>query len=388
MTDIDFDALDKAVNSLMSDANVAKNNDTSPEGVLQRPVPVAAANPTPAGSSGPSVASEPPTPVSQSNATPQPQSTPLAVKRRGQFMDIVPPAKSAPMPVSRQGVTLEAPKSTLEAPRPSTSPEVVAPTQAPVSMSDPIESTLTQLDKETTEPLNTSLPATEPAEITEEPSTTSPASSTPELSSQGTSLIMSNATSYSQEDEEVPSEVVAEVAKNSTEEPLSSPFLADAKVEKRPLGSPVSAADDAEVAATEPSSNDPVETPNDAIDYSTDQPQIKPTVLPEELQQDVASLEAAPVTTPVVDHEDEIPQPSTPEPVAAGGSIAQQYAEQPSTGDQTSGAIFDTATYHAATDVAVPAKKSSKVVWIIVWILALLCVGAAAGAGYFFFTTH
>jgi cobalamin biosynthesis Mg chelatase CobN len=71
-----------------------------------------------------------------------------------------------------------------------------------------------------------------------------------------------------------------------------------------------------------------------------------------------------------------------------GDQSISSTPEQPSTGDQTSGAIFDTATYHAATDVAVPAKKSSKVVRIIVWILTLLCVGAAAGAGYFFFTTH
>ena len=68
-------------------------------------------------------------------------------------------------------------------------------------------------------------------------------------------------------------------------------------------------------------------------------------------------------------------------------SISQQYTEQP-TAEQPSGAIYDTAQYHAPVDSHPAKKKKSKALMWIVWILVLLLVGVAAGAGYYFLTTQ
>jgi len=95
-------------------------------------------------------------------------------------------------------------------------------------------------------------------------------------------------------------------------------------------------------------------------------------------------------------HEDTTPD--TPEQVSpsavttadvpsVGGNIVQQYEEQPSTGDQTNGAIYDTSTYHQPLDAKPAKKKSSALVWVL-WIVVLLIVGATAGAAWFYFTTQ
>ena len=72
-----------------------------------------------------------------------------------------------------------------------------------------------------------------------------------------------------------------------------------------------------------------------------------------------------------------------PAPVVPTGptSIPQQYQEEKSTGDQPSGSIYDTDSYHQP--LAHPAKTKSGWLWII-WILLLLIVsGGGAVALYF-----
>ena len=64
-------------------------------------------------------------------------------------------------------------------------------------------------------------------------------------------------------------------------------------------------------------------------------------------------------------------------------SISRQYSEQPSTGDQQNGAIFDTGVYHQP--LAHPAKKKSGWSWVG-WILLLLLVGGAGGAVVYLFS--
>lgn len=63
-------------------------------------------------------------------------------------------------------------------------------------------------------------------------------------------------------------------------------------------------------------------------------------------------------------------------------SIAQQYQEKPNTGDQNSGAIFDTDSYHKG--IVKPVKKNSNLPWMI-WIAALLVVGVGVGVAVYFF---
>lgn len=63
-------------------------------------------------------------------------------------------------------------------------------------------------------------------------------------------------------------------------------------------------------------------------------------------------------------------------------SISQQYQEKPNTGDQHSGAIYDTDSYHKA--VVQPAKKGSGWLWVL-WVVLLLAIGAGVGAAIYFF---
>jgi hypothetical protein len=151
--------------------------------------------------------------------------------------------------------------------------------------------------------------------------------------------------------------------------PLESPFLSDAKVEKRPLGA-----------------------------FSADD-EPKDTLIEEPKKEEMPLLEASDEPLLEAENEEEAPkQPeieSTPEPSpeptpapviedepVGPTSITQQYKEQPSTTEQPSGAIFDTEAYHQP--LAHPVKKKSGAL-IIVWILALIVVGAGVGAGVYFY---
>jgi hypothetical protein len=152
-----------------------------------------------------------------------------------------------------------------------------------------------------------------------------------------------------------------------------SPFLSDAKVEKRPLGD-----------------MPPVGAPQ--------------TPLPSELQDDVLKLEASeePLlpadTQPSTEPDSTDPVEATPEPAPEAqpeptqgsqyfttplpDSIQQQYKELPTSNDQPSGAIFDTEAYHQP--ITHPTKKKSG--WgVVLLILGLIIIGASAGAAVYFF---
>ena len=196
---------------------------------------------------------------------------------------------------------------------------------------------------------------------------------------------------------------------NRAPEVQESPFLSGAKVSKRPLGafsgdnsldyieiSPV-----AEAPATEKAS----ESDEDANMNNTDQIDVD-VPLPAELMSDLLTIEAAnevetsdssvvspspetvPYTAPaspvvqapeaVIENDPPKVIPNTDGPT----SISQQYKEKPSTSDQNSTAIYDTAAYHKAI-VGKPTKKSH--LFLILWILLLLAIGAGAGAAIYFF---
>lgn len=154
-----------------------------------------------------------------------------------------------------------------------------------------------------------------------------------------------------------------------------SPFLADAKVEKRPLG--------AFSTPEEPK-------PQEAINAPMTDEQI-----PDDVQDDIQRVEAdqegvddvQPIeptetaeSTPKVEEKVSLDQNISPEANVAT-SIVQQYKEKPTTGDQTTGPIYDTSSYHKA--LVKPAKKKSG--WLmILWIVLLMIVGAGAGAAIYF----
>jgi len=174
---------------------------------------------------------------------------------------------------------------------------------------------------------------------------------------------------------------VAETPVEETATPLESPFLSDAKVEKRPLGAFSDPEPELLTPEDFPSSQtqtpEPVSEP--ALEVETPQNHEEPAEVPEELHDDLLKLEAHTNDDSVENHEE---PSSKPEDVPAGPtSITQQYKEQPSSADEPSGAIFDTEVYNQAL---VHTPKKSRKALIVVWIAALILVGGGIGAGIYF----
>lgn len=422
MTDIDFDELDKAVNHLMTTADVADeastpalSEATSSQQVATVPSPVQADDSFVRASTD---SSRDPEAIATTNSS----AAPLAVKRRGQFMDIVHPGvgKPAPVPIARQGVTVQPVDTDLAAAKPSASPktDAVSSDVTPLDM----ESTGAAFTQDTPSPAEPILPAIASDSDSSETAVLPPTEIQQSDSTQTVdelSVFAEHDTVTATDDanssapEMITDEVLAEVATKTVDEPLVSPFLPDAQVEKRPLGSPVALPDPLEipvssseahsVATDSTRSEDETTKQSDEMataDSSDSQAGAEPvqeesvaTPLPAELNKDIMALESA--DTNPVSHAAEAEELAAGNSVTtsnasvqppAGGSIAQQYSEQPSSGDQTSGAIYDTATYHKGVEAPV-VKKTSKLTWLI-WALVLVIVGAAAGAGYFYWSTH
>jgi hypothetical protein len=212
-----------------------------------------------------------------------------------------------------------------------------------------------------------------------------------------------------------PSEIPSEKPAVDSEEaqPLESPFLPDAKVEKRPLGAFADAAGQAEPEPKEPEEELLLEAP--------DEPRLEPHVLPDPIdfaahasalssenedtgvlqtpqeeselvaEEKLAEVEAEvdtkaettaveePEKAPEAETQEELKQPES-EPTGPA-SISQQYTEQPSSAP-SSGAIYDTETYHQPL---APAPKKRSGAWTFIWIILLVILGAAAGFAFYKF---
>lgn len=398
MKDLDFDELDRAVNSLMS--NVPKEEPAKDDDIKTVTLPSSGettphAEATSAPSPQPADMPKPTTPVTP----PVPRASSVAARRSGRFMDVMHPSattkKSEPAAksVSRQGATVE-PTSNLTAPTPPVKDTVSNDTPAPALSEvatppaptpQPITATSHQPQPKSDWPDPLDFQSGEQAQAVkpEETETTEPVkqSADPDL-----------------------------IAKQEDDTPLSSPFLPDAKVEKRPLGG-APASQEAPTIPITPQGKEDLTShdPNDQLPASPSD--IEPP-LPEELQKDLVAIESGahqteesktePTEPAVPDSEPdtaigEADEPAdqkvstpetasekpdeTPQKPTGPVSIPQQYKEEPSTGDKESGAIYDTDAYHQP--LAHPAKKKSG--WLlIVWIVLILVVGAGAGAALYF----
>lgn len=380
MKEIDFDELDRAVNSLMSTvpsdkpadvatpAQPAPDSTDAPKDVSSTPVqPVSNdAQPEPTTPTVLDLDASPNMPESSSPQPAQPEEvetlneamqlveetpapTPAPAARRGRFMDVVRPSavsKPAPSrPVSRQGVALQ----------PS---GVVEPQEAPVmpdlTSSQPDAMVDTESDTSTMVSPDTTPPTLEDAANME--SVTSPTV--------------------------------------DAEAPLSSPFLPDAKVEKRPLGRPVEPAPAVDLAA-ELATTTPETSASDTISPNKDA-QLPEQPLPAELGSELLSIETAadtlpsgtpqPVAAPEVAPEAPITPDATatpaPQParIVTGASIPQQYKVQPqqATNEAPSGAIYD------AQPLVHGAEKKSNWIWKVVAIIAIALLGAGGGAAIYY----
>ncbi len=189
--------------------------------------------------------------------------------------------------------------------------------------------------------------------------------------------------------------------------PLESPFLPDAKVEKRPLGG--IASDTQPFSSTQPDEllleapDEPLleaTTMPDPIDFAIQQQETSEDVLepqqesePEpalELEDEPESadiIKGTPFAIPLEDTPEKVAEPTpVEEPVSdqaptGPSSITQQYTEQPSS-QQESGAIYDTENYHQP--VAHPPKHRSGA-WTVLWISLLVIIGAGAGVAFYLF---
>jgi hypothetical protein len=375
--ELDFDELDRAVNSLITSTPAEPKAADAEKTVTITPTlgdndqPISGALEAAAAQVSDQIAPAPPPviPAGPSFAS-APRSQPLAARRSsGRFMDMVHPSSNmhvatpSAAPVSRQGATLTPPVPPVETP----APEPVTNT-TPVSVSPPAPSGATDWP----DPLDfhgftTPSAPSEPVEPVANPSSTANSTPTPREEDDDINQIAQDITS----------------SLNQTEEaPQTSPFLSDAKVDKRPLG-----AFSAESATTTPNS-EPTTEPEapEPVASSTpvDDPQTPPdgAPLPAELQKDLLSIESSGDHTAAT--ESSVPAVSArdmDEPVGPT-SIPQQYKEQPSTGDQQTGNIYDTSSYHKA--LAHPAKKKSGWMWVV-WTFVLLIVGAGAGAAVYFY---
>jgi hypothetical protein len=394
MKELDFDELDRAVNSLMTD--VSK---TDAPGVEQKEKTLDLTSVSPVDAPG-SVPAEPQTPVVSpppSTPTPTPKATtpmaPLATRRGGRFMDVVHPSSNMkksdqPRATSRQGITV-APRGTFEA-----SPAAPADSAAPET---PSESSLQ-------EPVSS-----QPSSAYEHPDS---ASEWPDPLEMADFKQQKPAPEVPVEpvSSPLPSPMQPKSAQSQPtpvdKPPLESPFLPDTKVEKRPLGSDNSAPVE-EPDRTPLPSSEVEKTASDPDDQLPALPKDVEPILPEEFHSELVAIEAdthilddetpKPVDAPLSEREKEeieakkaaaaaeaeksspvevdTPAPSGPT------SIPQQYREEPNTGDKESGAIYDTDTYHQP--LAHPAKKKSGWLWVV-WIVLILLVGAGAGAALFF----
>ena len=199
-------------------------------------------------------------------------------------------------------------------------------------------------------------------------------------------------------------DITNELSKKSNES-LDSPFISGAKVEKRPLGA-FSTEPTAQLQSAEPADQNVTPGKEDSGK------EVKPTntdntdtSLPEELQDDLLHIESGNSSTSSDDTSDDTPidtetgiktdtktDAKTKAPVvsadvpvvgtqtSAPTSITQQYKEQPSTGDQSTGAIYNTDAYHK-TPVR-PSKKKPGWMWIV-WIIILIVVGVGAGVAVY-----
>lgn len=197
---------------------------------------------------------------------------------------------------------------------------------------------------------------------------------------------------------------------------LTSPFLPDAKVEKRPLGGspvdtlstdtiePIAFSLDPRVESEEGTGIDSSEIEIAVEDDKQLTPDVEKSIplLPVELGSDLLTVEAedsmmadeltfdtkaASIPTFETEKHLEAASPVSPagekvtSPAMVIGSIPQQYTEQSSTGDTSHAPIYDTGDIHEP--LSHPAIKKSGWLWVV-WITLILALGAGIGAAAFY----
>lgn len=358
MKDIDFDELDRAVSSVLNGTtstaapdSVADSGSVDASSALEAratPESVTFAVGSHGGRSGTITATAD---ESSSSRQPEPLSsapssiTPLAVKRRGKFMDVMHPSHD-------MAPTEPSPSASRRSPLLPISDNVVPEDEATSSAANDSRDTS---------------PAMSPEEVAYVPDDDSsntdlhkPSSGRPDAES-----VYVDPIDFAAQQTAV-DEPLGEVSVPSQDELTSSPtpFIDDARVEKRPLGAfgesdtPTGSVDEPTVGASdeaELSTDGARSGESDGFAQVDDDAQTAPAVsLPRELQPDIVQVEAV-----------------------------QDEAGLPEAMTATGHPLFDTSTYHEPV-AAKPKKTSGRILWVVGF---LLCLAIGGGAGYIMFTS-
>lgn len=365
MKDIDFDELDRAVSSVLENTAGSGDAATTP---ATPAVSQSADIPTPA----------PVTPkadpvVRIPTGSRAPAITPAPPRRSGRFMDVVHPSSdmtgdAKPM-AEKASVTSS---MRIEPINMGVVPEATASPQEAVQTVEPVPEKPSESQQASPSVL---VPTSDAVNETKWPD---PIDVAPSVATGYVGTAEPNSGDGPQLPPDAPVAAVMSEPVEQPDEAPKSPFLSDAKVEKRPLG----AFSDQASAADAPSvSSDPLTTPEvnpGDDDQLTPQVADKPSEpLPPELSSDLVSLEGtdrgdsdAPATNTTPE------APATPQ-VAV--SIPQQYKEA-----ARAQGIEDHPVFAAEDHAPLPVtkKKSSPLIWIM---LAVIVLAIVVGAGAYWY---
>lgn len=203
--------------------------------------------------------------------------------------------------------------------------------------------------------------------------------------------------------DEAPAQAPASFEEDTTPSaptPLESPFLPDAKVEKRPLGMPetdgrtpdfaaaptLSIHEELEAALQEEVPEHETVSLPDPLAFAEAQQSAsgEPPVITETTQEvievapEVPSQELPAESSPVAEASVFEPAPAP----AVQASIPQQYTEHLAVHPEAATAIYNPETLHQPL---LTAGKKHSGVWTVLWILLLVLLGAAAGGAFYWF---
>lgn len=375
MNDFDFEELDKAVNQLATKTQDEHADATEPASVAPAAQPVTvnsdAPKSAPAVAEAPAPSTEPeptrsvPTPAARPSHH-SPRLTETRPRGRGAFMDIVPPASSRKSG-TRVGVSIQ----------PLNKPEDIIP-QEPAK--DPSKE---PADDEPSK-VAVNLPIKKPEQETPEPAEQE-APQPPEMP-------------QPRDDESKPSSDVAwpdpldfhgddmpgHGDKPAEPADTPSPFIAEAKVEKRPLGafSNFRPQPEQEALASKPEPEPVKDELTPERDGTFEEPaQPKP---------EVEAEASKPPKAPTAAEAEHTEEPSRPDMhSAAMMSIPKQYHTEAKTTDKTTRPIFDTKEYHPPLlEAAVGEHRGGGSMWgkLFIALVVLVLLGVAGYFAYLYVT--
>ncbi len=373
MSDIDFDELDKAVTSALG-TNVETGVDTAAVST-----PASVGTPTaPVAASGQGISAH----AAHARIMPSTRSSAATTLSRAAGTSNLAAPTSQPAVASRRVIPHRQGKF-LDVVHPNHAVKPAAPAVQPATQSTPVTGASTGPEEAQVVDFAQLQDAAAGLNTTPVPTLEAPAV---EASSAQASLVETSelaapaAPSVEPGQPQSVDEVAAALSQPiATDEPNASPFLPDAKVEKRPLGSGEVAAP-MSLPTAEPAATPPTGAPSEVVDGATEE-------VPEELSDAVQAVEssevqtAAPVETVVDDTKKDTQD--TLQSGSAPASIPKQYKDsiKIASEDDESSAIFDPQTYQQPIEE--PTKKPSHLMrWILVTTLLLMIVAAAGVAAY------